>query len=73
MNRVTNLSYGQITYRVRLLKKSLDMDQGLRVAWRSGNHPLFHKILRDYQSVMLADLRRNVIPKLAHPVPQTVE
>ena len=72
LNRVTNLTDSQITYRVSLIKKQLGQDHGLRVAWRNGEHPLFQRILKDYHSVMLADLRRNVIPKLVHPTPQAV-
>lgn len=73
LKRVTGQTDGQIHYRLRVLKHALELETSLRGAWRNGSHPLFDKIMRDYKSVMMADLKRRVIPVLTHPTPETVE
>lgn len=73
MRRLTNQSNGQINYRLRVLKQTLGLDSSLRSRWRNGNHPLLKQILRDYRAVLLADLMKNVVPVLVHPVAETVK
>ena len=64
---------GQVLYRLRVLKNTLGLTVAVRQRWRDGQHPLFQRILRDYQSVLMADLERKVIPQLVRPTPKTVD
>lgn len=70
--RLSGETKGQVYYRLRVLKETLGLGVAIRTRWRNGQHPLFRRILHDYHEVMMADLRRNVIPKLAHPTAETV-
>lgn len=63
----------QVEYRLRLLKETLGLGVAVRQRWRNGQHPLFTRILRDYQAVLMADLKNKVIPQLARPTPETVD
>ena len=69
----TKLSDGQITYRLSKARRVEENELGYRVAYRNGVSPLAFKIIHDLSAVAAADIRRNVVPKITHPTPDTVK
>lgn len=70
--RMTGESQGQVTYRLRVLKETLGLRESVRQRWKNGHHPLIRQFMEDYSSIMLAELDRQVVPKLVHPTPKTI-
>ena len=69
----TGLSDGQITYRLTKAKQAEENDHGYRVDWRNGNSPLLSRVLRDYAGILVREIERKVVPKIAHPTPKIVK
>lgn len=72
IGRTTGFTRGQISYARRLLKHTMGLEESLYFTWLHGNHPLQKNLLRDYSGVLLAELRRTVVPQLVQPTPITV-
>jgi DNA-binding Lrp family transcriptional regulator len=71
--RQTGLSGNQINYRLRKAKDALEQDSGFRVNWRNGKDPLVGRILKDYSSIMAAEIERKIVPKIAKPEARVVK
>lgn len=66
ISRLTGLSDGRITYRLRLYKDVARMEQTLRQRWRSGSDPLLIKFFEDYGAVMNADFNKQFLSQVIH-------
>jgi len=68
----TSLSDGQITYRLHKAKNVEENRFGYRTEFRNGVSPLALDLIKDLHAVLAADIKRNVVPRITHPEPQTI-
>lgn len=70
--RETGFTLGQISYARQLLKAQLGLEHSLYNSWRLGVVPYQIQMMRMVHGIRMAELREQVVPKLVHPTPVTI-
>jgi len=58
IKRETDMTDGQIAYRLHEEKIRMDLPQGLRMMWRNGMWPIVPRIIKDHSAIIRKDMER---------------